>query len=89
MTPSLRLLMNERDQAWYRGKLTKIYRLREEVSCAIRKSKRRLMSKVSCSNDAKSLWKCIKKIGRYRSSKTAQSSRSKTLQQFNDFFSSV
>ena len=45
------------------------------------------MNKVSYSNDAKSLWRCIKKIGRYCSSKTSQSS--KTPQQFNDFFSSV
>jgi hypothetical protein len=87
LTPSLRLLMNERDQAWNSGKLVKFRRLREEVSCEIRRSKCRLMKEASSSNNPKTLWRCVKKIGRYCSNKSSQGGM--TPQQFNDFFSSV
>jgi hypothetical protein len=87
LTPQLRLLMNERDKAMTGGQSRRFERLREEIAIEIKKSKSRLLRKVSSSTSSKFFWQSVKKISRYSVSRVSPESIS--CESFNDYFSSV
>lgn len=87
LTPQIRLLMNERDDAWRRGNSGRFHRLRRQISCAIQKSKGRLVKEVSSSPNSKVFWRSVKKVGRFSSGTSRSNSFS--AEDFNEYFLSV
>lgn len=87
LTPQIRLLMNQRDDAWRSGNSGRFHRLKGEISRAILKSKGHIVREVSSSPNSKLFWRSVKRIGRFSSGVSRTNSVS--ANDFNDYFSSV
>ena len=86
MSNTLRILMNDRDAAWHKGNMSKYHRLRDEVSREIQRAKSKFLRDAASTQDARTLWKSIKKIGKFGESK---SSSLFSAHEFSDYFASI
>ena len=89
MNVSLKILINERDRAFYCNQWAKYRRLRDDVMSHIRVLKQSfldaLMSENNTSTGSRKMWKSLRCLSRYRKNKSVKSDF--TVDDFNAFFS--
>ena len=85
--PSLKLLIDDRDRAFFKGRTRKYQRLRMAVINHIRILKRAYLS-CFLSKDARSSWNAIRTISRMKCTRSAVAD-SITADDFNEYFQSI
>ena len=85
MTPSLKVLVNDRDRAFSEGKTQKYLVLREKVIRLSRQLKTDYL--LNAKSTAKSFWTAARSVGRFP--KTSRVLSTLSAESFNDFFAST
>jgi len=88
LSPSLRMLINDRDRAFRLRHWGKYRRLREEVITSFRQMKSKYLKMSVSSGNARNVWKAIKSVSRCHSTRPSPSSKL-TADDFSLYFSSV
>ena len=87
MRPSLKVLMDDRDKAFFKRQWRKYFLLRKEVNAHIIHLKKKFIDASVSSKDSKKVWKALRCLGRCpKNSKSP--SNNYTAEDFNSFFAS-
>ncbi|MEL7308580.1 MAG: reverse transcriptase family protein, partial [Pseudomonadota bacterium] len=83
--PSLKLLINARDRAFFKQQSSKYRRLRREVIAHIKDLKEQYFAQIARTKDPRKMWKSVRSF----SGQASFSSPLPSPEQFSDYFSSV
>ena len=86
MRPSLKILIDDRDKAFFKRQWPKYYRLRKEVNAHILHLKKKFIDASVSSKNCKKVWKTLRCLG--RCPKHTSSPNTFTAEDFNSFFAS-